>query len=173
MQGQLTPSFGDYELIDTGDFEKLERFGQYVARRPEPQAIWRRSLPEGEWRRMADAAFLRDVRSDERGEWRLRPACLRAGRWPTNTRIWRFVCAWGSPRSSMSAFSPEQAANWNFIYDNCRALVSGGTFPADISGAAAAGSSLPAHDVAVHQAPDRAGTGTLPPGRGVASRRAC
>ena len=63
MQGQLTPSFGDYELIDTGDFEKLERFGQYVARRPEPQAIWRRSLPEGEWRRMADAAFLRDVRS--------------------------------------------------------------------------------------------------------------
>ena len=46
MQGQLTPSFGDYELIDTGDFEKLERFGQYVARRPEPQAIWRRSLPE-------------------------------------------------------------------------------------------------------------------------------
>ena len=73
MQGQLTPSFGDYELIDTGDFEKLERFGQYVARRPEPQAIWRRSLPEGEWRRMADAAFLRDVRSDERGEWRLRP----------------------------------------------------------------------------------------------------
>ena len=43
MQGQLTPSFGDYELIDTGDFEKLERFGQYVTRRPEPQAIWRRS----------------------------------------------------------------------------------------------------------------------------------
>ena len=73
MQGQLTPSFGDYELIHTGDFEKLERFGQDVARRPEPQAIWRRSLPEGEWRRMADAAFLRDVRSDERGEWRLRP----------------------------------------------------------------------------------------------------
>ena len=79
MQGQLTPSFGDYELIDTGDFEKLERFGQYVARRPEPQAIWRRSLPEGEWRRMADAAFLRDVRSDERGEWRLRPSALDGG----------------------------------------------------------------------------------------------
>ena len=73
MQEQLTPDFGDYELLDTGDFEKLERFGQYVARRPEPQAIWRRSLPEGEWRRLAAAAFLRDVRSDERGEWRLRP----------------------------------------------------------------------------------------------------
>ena len=39
MQEQLTPDFGDYELLDTGDFEKLERFGRYVTRRPEPQAI--------------------------------------------------------------------------------------------------------------------------------------
>ena len=73
MQEQLTPDFGDYELIDTGDFEKLERFGRYVTRRPEPQAIWRRTLSEEEWRRTADAAFLRDARSDERGEWRLAP----------------------------------------------------------------------------------------------------
>ena len=40
----LIPRFPDYELIDSGDFEKLERFGRYVVRRPEPQAIWRRSL---------------------------------------------------------------------------------------------------------------------------------
>ena len=73
MQEQLTPDFGDYELLDTGDFEKLERFGRYVTRRPEPQAIWRRSLAEEEWRRMADASFRRDARSDERGEWRLAP----------------------------------------------------------------------------------------------------
>ena len=39
MQEQLTPAFWDYELIDTGDFEKLERFGRYVTLRPEPQAI--------------------------------------------------------------------------------------------------------------------------------------
>ncbi|MEF2791250.1 MAG: oxidoreductase, partial [Alistipes dispar] len=72
MQMQLTPAFGDYELLDTGDFEKLERFGRFVTRRPEPQAIWRRSLPEAEWRR-ADASFRRDGRSEERGEWRLAP----------------------------------------------------------------------------------------------------
>ena len=47
----LIPRFPDYELIDSGDFEKLERFGRYVVRRPEPQAIWRRSLTEEEWRR--------------------------------------------------------------------------------------------------------------------------
>ena len=57
----------------TGDFEKLERFGRYVTRRPEPQAIWRRTLSEEEWRRAADASFLRDTRSEERGEWRLGP----------------------------------------------------------------------------------------------------
>ena len=68
----LIPRFPDYELIDSGDFEKLERFGRYVVRRPEPQAIWRRSLTEQEWRRLADASFLRDGRSEERGEWRLR-----------------------------------------------------------------------------------------------------
>ena len=67
MQEQLTPAFGDYELIDTGDFEKLERCGRYVTRRPEPQAIWRRTLSEEEWRRAADASFLRDTRSEERG----------------------------------------------------------------------------------------------------------
>ena len=55
----LIPRFPDYELIDSGDFEKLERFGRYVVRRPEPQAIWRRSLTEEEWRRLADASFLR------------------------------------------------------------------------------------------------------------------
>ena len=69
----LIPRFPDYELIDSGDFEKLERFGRYVVRRPEPQAIWRRTLSEEEWRRAADASFLRDTRSEERGEWRLGP----------------------------------------------------------------------------------------------------
>lgn len=125
MQEQLTPAFGDYELIDTGDFEKLERFGRYVVRRPEPQAIWRRTLPEGEWRRMADAAFLRDARSDERGEWRLRPGM--PSRWTVE-----YACREMTLRMRLGLTSfkhvgifPEQAANWNFIYDNCRALAEG------------------------------------------------
>ena len=47
----------DYELIDSGDYEKLERFGKYIIRRPEPQAVWRKSLPEKEWEDAADATF--------------------------------------------------------------------------------------------------------------------
>ncbi len=117
MQQQLTPDFGDYELIDTGNFEKLERFGRYVTRRPEPQAIWRPSLPEAQWA-AADASFLRDARSDERGEWRLRPGM--PDRWPV-------VYALGGVKMSMrlglTSFKhvgifPEQAANWDFIYNN-------------------------------------------------------
>ena len=41
MIKQLSPNIPDYELLDTGEGEKLERFGEYVVRRPEPQAIWR------------------------------------------------------------------------------------------------------------------------------------
>lgn len=114
MQELLMPRFADYELIDTGDFEKLERFGAYVTRRPEPQAVWRRSLPEEEWRRLADASFLRDGRSEERGEWHLRRGV--ADRWTIDY-------AYGGMslrmRLGFTSFKhvgifPEQAANWEF-----------------------------------------------------------
>lgn len=119
MQEQLTPAFGDYELIDTGDFEKLERFGRYVTRRPEPQAIWHRSLTEEEWRRRADAAFLRNARSDERGVWRLKPQT--PDRWTVG---YDHAGMHLRMRMGLTSFKhvgifPEQAANWNFIYDNC------------------------------------------------------
>ncbi|MDE5692233.1 MAG: oxidoreductase, partial [Alistipes sp.] len=128
MQQQFTPAFGDYELIDTGHFEKLERFGRFVTRRPEPQAIWRPSLSEEEWRR-ADAAFLRDARSDERGEWRLRPGV--PDRWTVSYPLGGSVLRM---RLGLTSFKhvgifPEQAANWDFIYDNCRRLSAAGRTP--------------------------------------------
>ena len=129
MQEQLTPDFGEYELIDSGSFEKLERFGDYVTRRPEPQAIWRPTLSEEAWRQMADASFRRDGRSDERGEWRLGP------KMPDR---WTVAYAYGAMRLRMrlalTSFKhvgifPEQAANWNFIYDICIGLAAAGEAP--------------------------------------------
>ena len=122
MQEQLTPDFRDYELIDSGDFEKLERFGRIVTRRPEPQAIWHKSLSEGEWQRLADASFLRDEKSEERGEWRVKSQT--PDRW---TIAYRYKEMQLKMRLAMTSFKhvgifPEQAANWNFIYDNCVAL---------------------------------------------------
>ena len=119
MQEQLTPRFDDYELLDSGNFEKLERFGPYVTRRPEPQAIWRPSLPEAAWQQ-ADASFLRDPHSDERGQWRLRPQT--PDRW---TIGYRYRGMQLRMRLGLTSFKhvglfPEQAANWEFIYDRCR-----------------------------------------------------
>ncbi|WP_418982611.1 class I SAM-dependent methyltransferase [Alistipes sp.] len=129
MQEQLTPDFRDYELIDTGDFEKLERFGPYVTRRPEPQALWRRSLSEEEWCRKAHASFLRDARSDERGEWRLRPGTPE--RWTVEyvRGAMRLRMRLGLTSFKHVGLFPEQAANWDFIFDRCRALRDGGTAP--------------------------------------------
>lgn len=129
MQQQLTPHFADYELIDSGDFEKLERFGDRVTRRPEPQAIWHKSLAEEEWRRIADASFVRDARSEERGEWRLRPQM--SERWMVDYAYNEMKLRM---RLGLTAFKhlgifPEQAANWDFIYDNCVAMRERGVTP--------------------------------------------
>ena len=64
----LTPSgWKDYELIDTGDGEKMERFGAYILRRPEPQALWRKSLPEKDWEKMGGNPSYIKQRMDK--EW--------------------------------------------------------------------------------------------------------
>lgn len=48
-----------YQLLDSGEGERLERFGKYVLRRPDPQIIWKRSLKNEEWEK-ADAVFTGD-----------------------------------------------------------------------------------------------------------------
>src|SRR3954467_7068644 len=65
----LTPTnFPDYELIDCGDFEKLERFGKYVTIRPEPQAVWTKKLSHQEWDKTAHVQFV--PKSSSSGEWK-------------------------------------------------------------------------------------------------------
>ncbi len=41
-------NFNNYELLDIGNGEKLERFGKVITIRPEPQALWNKRLPEKE-----------------------------------------------------------------------------------------------------------------------------
>ena len=50
-------SWKDYELVDSGSFEKLERFGSYYLARPEPKALWDKTLPESEWQRLTHTRF--------------------------------------------------------------------------------------------------------------------
>ncbi len=121
MIEQLTPDFSDYELLDTGDFEKLERFGRYTTRRPEPQAIWHRSLSDEVWA-SADASFVKDARSDDRGQWHLRRGVPQS--WEIKYEHDRMRLRM---RLALTSFKhvgifPEQAANWDFIYDTCSDL---------------------------------------------------
>ncbi len=119
----LTPAgWEDYELIDSGNFEKLERFGRWITARPEPQAIWTKSLPESEWTRLATAVFRRDARSEERGQWVRKPAM---------PEQWWVAYRYGNMtlrmRMGLTSFKhvglfPEQAENWNFIYDQVRRI---------------------------------------------------
>ncbi len=53
-----TQSGGDYQLLDSGDSEKLERFGRILVSRPDPQALWPKKLSHAEWQK-ADAFFSR------------------------------------------------------------------------------------------------------------------
>jgi len=74
-----TPGFGDYALIDSGEGRKLERFGEVLVDRPEPQALWRKRLEPAQWAR-AHAVFSASGEDDEKGRWRVDRAVPEA--WP-------------------------------------------------------------------------------------------
>jgi len=96
----------DYELIDSGDGRKLERFGKYVLARPCSQAMWRPMCAEADWSR-ADASFDREDgnrwhgRSNLPKEWQIETAGL------------RFKLG-GTDFGHLGIF-PEQRAQWRWI----------------------------------------------------------
>ncbi len=103
-----TPRWADYELLDSGDGRKLERFGPYRFVRPEPQAIWRPALPADAWER-ADAFFRPE--STEGGQWHMtRPL---PPRWALHYRHLRFWVQ-PTPFRHLGVF-PEQASHWEWL----------------------------------------------------------
>jgi 23S rRNA (cytosine1962-C5)-methyltransferase len=108
-----------HALLDSGHGEKLERYGAFVLRRPDPQAMWGPALPAAEW----DAADLRFVRETDRG-----------GRWEPGARARRVAPeSWTlehggarflvrpTPFKHVGLF-PEQACNWDFTAQRVAAL---------------------------------------------------
>src|SRR5687767_716117 len=116
-------SWKDYELIDCGDTEKLERFGDYVLIRPEPQALWPKSLSDNEWNKLAHARFDREqkdkfrFRDDVNGGWQKKKPI------PESWHIkYQYNNLTLTLRLALTSFGhvgvfPEQGTNWNFIYD--------------------------------------------------------
>jgi 23S rRNA (cytosine1962-C5)-methyltransferase len=123
MEILTSADWTEYELIDTGNREKLERFGKYLLIRPEPQAVWQKSLPESEWERLSHARYVRvkgkKTATDEfeRGSWVRKPKM--PDQWTIGYKYKQMQLNF---RLGLTAFGhigvfPEQAINWNYIYD--------------------------------------------------------
>jgi 23S rRNA (cytosine1962-C5)-methyltransferase len=116
-------SWQDYELIDSGDFEKLERFGKYTLSRPEPQAIWSKSLREDEWKKLSDARFVREQKDNFRFSDDIKGGWSRDRDMPESWPVeYHYNGLKLTLRLALTTFGhvgifPEQGNNWNFIYD--------------------------------------------------------
>jgi 23S rRNA (cytosine1962-C5)-methyltransferase len=116
----------DYELIDSGEFEKLERFGKYFLTRPEPQALWNRSLSLGEWDKLSNAIFKKEKNDPEKGHWILKKGMPE--QWIIS---YRYKDVQLKMRLGLTSFRhigvfPEQAENWDFIIDSLKSITTPG-----------------------------------------------
>lgn len=118
----LSPGhFPDYELIDCGNFEKLERFGKFITIRPEPQALWDPILPEKEWQKRANMKFV--PRSSSFGDWEKKRDA--PDRWNIEYPIERGPSI--KFRLALTSFKhvgifPEQSVNWDYIYHSVKSM---------------------------------------------------
>ncbi|MCQ6560301.1 class I SAM-dependent methyltransferase [Paenibacillus mendelii] len=105
--------WNDYELLDTGSGEKLERWGKYVLRRPDPQVIWPRTNEGGRWNN-ADGHYHRS--SSGGGEWNFNTQV--PDRWTIGYKELKFHIR---PTSfKHTGLFPEQAVNWSWMMDKIR-----------------------------------------------------
>jgi 23S rRNA (cytosine1962-C5)-methyltransferase len=110
-----SPAWKDYELLDSGQGQKLERFGPYTLVRPEAEAIWQPALPEKIWG-AADAVF-QPSPEENGGHWSFRKPM--PPRWKMEYRELQFWAQTSASRH-LGAF-PEQACHWDWIETQVRA----------------------------------------------------
>lgn len=103
----ITERSEGYELLDSGEGEKLERYGNFVVSRPDPQALWKKTLSATDWD-LAHATFLR---TDEKAGWKI--AHDVPPRWEIEHGGLHF---WIRPTSfKHTGLFPEQSENWKWI----------------------------------------------------------
>ncbi len=118
-------SWSDYELIDSGNFEKLERFGRYVIIRPEPRALWERTLSEDEWLCRAHTKFapglgLGKARKEDSGSWNMLRKMDKE--WMISYRDGVFDLSLKLTSFKHVGVFPEQAPNWDYIHSSVKEI---------------------------------------------------
>ena len=104
---------GDYELLDSGENMKLERFGAVVVARPETQALWQKQKPE-----LWDTAHAVFAFRDKKGSWDIRKPVPES--WP----VIREGVALSARLTGFkhTGIFPEQAPNWAWIRERVQGL---------------------------------------------------
>lgn len=131
---EIPQNWRDYELIDSGNFEKLERFGNYILWRPEPKALWNKSLSDREWEKLAHTHFITGAGfgksgKEDSGTWKMLKRMPEQWYIKYNQPQPAFKGLDFKLRLGLTSFKhvgvfPEQAPNWNFIYSQTKDLVS-------------------------------------------------
>lgn len=122
-----TKASKDYELLDTGREEKLERYGQVLLARPDPQALWEKSLGAGEWAK-AQGRFEREGKE---GVWKFNGQNPPAGGWQIEFGGLNFLI---KPTSfKHTGLFPEQESNWKWMANILTSETSRQTFPQENS----------------------------------------
>lgn len=105
----LTPTnWTDYELLDSGNGKRLERFGPYKLVRPDPQIIWKPKIHPSEWEK-AEAVFERT--SEDKGNWNVKTNIT--DKWEMGYKDLKFYARL-TPFKHTGVF-PEQSVQWDFI----------------------------------------------------------
>lgn len=103
----------DYECIDTCDGMKLERWGDIILSRPDPQIIWKKKADEGAWKK-ANAVYSRS--SSGGGRWDYKKST--PDRWVISYGDLKFnIKTMGFKHTGLF---PEQAVNWDYIIDKLK-----------------------------------------------------
>ncbi len=101
-----TPALKDYALLDSGEGEKLERYGAWILARPDPQALWQKEHGKDLW----DKAHGRYVRTGNTGTWQTSTDFPSA--WNITIDSLRFLIR---PTSfKHTGLFPEQLSNWQW-----------------------------------------------------------
>ncbi len=98
----------NYELIDSGEGRRLERFGDYVLDRPDPQIIWKKNLEDSDWKK-ADAYYKRIT--EDKGEWMVNTKVPE--KWEMEHEGVKFLVKL-TPFKHTGVF-PEQSVQWDLI----------------------------------------------------------
>lgn len=105
------PGWKDYQLVDSGNGFKLERFGPYRLIRPEAEAIWQPALPEKEWN--SAHAIFRPSAEENGGHWEERQKLPE--QWIIEYKQLKFSLQTTASRH-LGVF-PEQSLGWDWMME--------------------------------------------------------